>query len=383
MAETSVQVDVRTLKWDLLPNNEHLKISTADCLILGAGTLGCAVARSLLSWGVRNITFVDKGNVSTSNPVRQSLFTFQDSIDVKPKAKAAADNLKLICPGVKTSGHQFTIPMPGHTEDCSMDQTVEDVERISQLIEKHDVIFLMLDSRESRWLPTVIAAAKKKMVLNAALSFDSYLVMRHGIYMDQNPTQSEQPFEDFPCPIGMKSLDGRKLGCYFCTDIIAPGDSTKNRPLDQQCTVTRPGVSQIAGALAAEMAVSLIIHQRGVAAPAFYVSNQNVNNLGIEKLDPSHLGIVPHSIRGFVSSYEQFSPATEKYSNCVACSDFVIKQYRELGMKFLFEALNNPKYLEEVAQVPHSTADVDKVTMLNDVYETDVDEEFDDWLMET
>lgn len=62
------------------------------------------------------------------------------------------------------------------------------------------------------------------MVLNAALSFDSYLVMRHGIYMDQNPTQSEQPFEDFPCPIGMKSLDGRKLGCYFCTDIIAPGD---------------------------------------------------------------------------------------------------------------------------------------------------------------
>lgn len=63
----------------------------------------------------------------------------------------------------KTSGHQFTIPMPGHTEDCSMDQTVEDVERISQLIEKHDVIFLMLDSRESRWLPTVIAAAKKKV----------------------------------------------------------------------------------------------------------------------------------------------------------------------------------------------------------------------------
>ena len=44
---------------------------TDDVLLTaGSGTLGCAVARCLLGWGVRTITLLDSGRVSHSNPVR-------------------------------------------------------------------------------------------------------------------------------------------------------------------------------------------------------------------------------------------------------------------------------------------------------------------------
>lgn len=55
----------------------------------------------LQAWGVRHITLLDNGKVSFSNPVRQSLFTYEDCLNGgKPKAVAAADALRRIFPGV-------------------------------------------------------------------------------------------------------------------------------------------------------------------------------------------------------------------------------------------------------------------------------------------
>lgn len=80
-----------------------------------AGTLGCAVARTLLGWGVRHITLVDCGRVSYSNPARQSLYDFADCADGgAPKAPAAAAALRRVFPGVHARGLELAVPMPGH-----------------------------------------------------------------------------------------------------------------------------------------------------------------------------------------------------------------------------------------------------------------------------
>lgn len=54
--------------------------------------------------------------------------------------------------------------MPGHPiPPQSVDQTKADVAKLEKLIDEHDVVFLLMDSRESRWLPTVVGAAKGKV----------------------------------------------------------------------------------------------------------------------------------------------------------------------------------------------------------------------------
>ena len=49
-----------------------------------------------------------------------------------------------------------------------------------------------------------------------------------------------------------------RLGCYFCQDVVAPLDSTAGRAIDQQCTVARPGLAPLAGALAVEMLAAMV-----------------------------------------------------------------------------------------------------------------------------
>ena len=99
------------------------------------------------------------------------------------KAEAAAERLSEICPGVQSSGHVLSIPMPGHPVSETTEPEVRAAfEKLRELIALHDLIFLLMDSRESRWLPSLLAASMpEKLVVNAALGFDTYLVMRHGV----------------------------------------------------------------------------------------------------------------------------------------------------------------------------------------------------------
>lgn len=342
LADQAVDLNLKLMKWRLAPNLNLDDIKNTKCLLLGAGTLGSYVSRNLMGWGVRKITFVDYGSVSFSNPVRQPLFVFDDCLNGgKAKATQAAEALKQIYPGVDAEGHVLSVPMLGHP--ITDQKKVEaDFTKLQELVDSHDAIFLLMDSRESRWLPTVMGKAKNKIVMNAALGFDTYVVMRHG-------AAPKDGSED-------------TLGCYFCNDVVVAADvslkypqrrllltvqqSMKDQTLDQQCTVTRPGVAAIASALLVELLASLLQHPQKQHALAPVPTTDS----SYDRESSDHaLGIVPHQIRGFLSTFQNLVIRGKSYPQCSACSKPIISAYNQEGWEFVKKALNSRDYVAELS----------------------------------
>ncbi|KAI5962514.1 ATG7 [Candida pseudojiufengensis] len=344
LAKQAVELNLKLMKWRIAPELNLDILKQQKVLLLGAGTLGSYVARVLLGWGFNDITFVDNGRISYSNPVRQPLFNFVDcsSDNGRGELKAikASENLKSIYPGVNSEGFNLEVPMIGHPV-TDEERQKENFDKLDQLFDNHDVVFLLMDSRESRWLPTVLGAAKNKIVMNAALGFDSYLVMRHGS-VEQSSTE--------------------RLGCYYCNDVVAPEDSLTDRTLDQMCTVTRPGGALMAASLAVELLVSLLQHPKKQL---------------IKHNERTKFSNAPHQIRGFLNNFSQTSLYTPNYKHCSACSEIVLSKYKDEGWEFVKKCLNDTKYLEDICGLTQVQEEAEKALqeMTIDDFDEDIDED--------
>ncbi|KAL6198323.1 hypothetical protein ACLB2K_028115 [Fragaria x ananassa] len=349
LAVSAADLNLKLMRWRALPSLNLNSLSSLKCLLLGAGTLGCQVARMLMAWGVRKITLVDNGRVAMSNPLRQSLYTLDDCLNGGEfKAVAAVNSLKKIFPAVEAEGIVMAIPMPGHPVPSQEEQSVlDDCRRLHDLIDSHDAVFLLTDTRESRWLPSLLCANTNKITITAALGFDSFLVMRHGAgpYSSSHYSNCEAAnalSTDLSNLVLTNRNGGHRLGCYFCNDVVAPIDSTANRTLDQQCTVTRPGLAPIASALAVELLVGILHHPDGIFAEGEIANSSNNGS------SEQPLGILPHQIRGSLGQFSQMTLVGHSSDSCTACCSIVVSEYRKRGMEFILQAINHPTYLEDV-----------------------------------
>ena len=160
----------------------------------------------------------------------------------------------------------------------------------------------------------MLCAAHNKLLINAALGFDTYLVMRHGQQQKQQrqsggkrEREGEGEHDGGADSAQQQQREQQQLGCYFCNDVVAATNSQRDRTLDQQCTVTRPGLAFIAAALCVELMVALLQKQQKQDG-AGDNEDENEDSEGEDSSTATRAQEVPHQIRGSVAGFTQFTP---------------------------------------------------------------------------
>lgn len=183
------------------------------------------------------------------------------------------------------NGYNMAIPMPGHPiPSGSIEQAKKDVQQLEALFDDHDVVFLLMDSRESRWLPTVLGAAKGKVGQQSKPFFshhDATFITsdsdecRPGIRHLLSHATWGPSGHIFWRPFGLLLLQRHRSTsrcafisyCRMMVCYLRRSQSLTDRTLDQMCTVTRPGLASIAASTAVELLVSLLQHPDGYVDP--------------------------------------------------------------------------------------------------------------------
>jgi len=249
--------------------------------------------------------------------------------------------------------------MPGHPippNPASLAQAKADVAKLEKLMDEHDVVFQLMDSRESRWLPTVMGAAKGKasiIIIRITTCKNDPLTLRvrscSTLRWVLTPTWScGTVHARLRCPQERMGNLIRGWGVITATIsshqpmyvlpfhpqihpdtqhlFLFSQQSLTDRTLDQMCTVTRPGLAPIAAATAVELLASLLQHPDGLYSPA-----PPPTTTGTSGADPgsdqesanSVLGLVPHQLRGFLNQFRTMPLVGAAYDRCTGCSETV------------------------------------------------------------
>lgn len=152
--------------WD----QEIIKDSTV--FMIGAGALGCEIAKNLALIGIGKIIIVDVDTIETSNLSRQMLFRPGD--EGRGKAEVAAERLKQMNPYMKVEFYN---------------QLLQEIPM--KVYEESDIVIGGLDNIKARLdLNSICLRLKKPLIDSGTLGFEGHV---------QVVTQGIEDFDDTPC----------------------------------------------------------------------------------------------------------------------------------------------------------------------------------------
>jgi len=114
--------------------------------------------------------------------------------------------------------------------------------------------------------------------------------------------------------------------------------------------VTRPGIASLASSLLVELLVSILQHPLRTRAPA--PSSRSSSTTQTQALQTSSnqvLGLTPHTIRGYLSSFDNLLIKGPAYDCCSACSPRILEGYESQGWEFVKRALGEKGFVERVS----------------------------------
>lgn len=109
----------------------------------------------------------------------------------------------------------------------------------------------------------------------------------------------------------------------------------RDRTLDQQCTVTRPGLSFVSSAYASELLVNYL-----------HVKQEDFLPPDVEAVEETNLGKIPQHIRGNVGGFDTQIMFSNAFEHCLGCGKKVVQEYIENREEFMVKALTDPDYLQ-------------------------------------
>lgn len=137
---------------DWIGEGGRSKIRGATCAVIGCGALGSASSNLLVRYGLGTVKIIDRDFVELSNLERQTLFTEEDAMMMKPKALAAGEKLARV------------------NSDVKLVTEVKDLNprNAENLLEDVDVVIDGTDNLETRYLINDLCVKRRKPWVHGA-----------------------------------------------------------------------------------------------------------------------------------------------------------------------------------------------------------------------
>jgi len=132
-----------------------MNLNRFNLVVVGAGALGCAVLKNLVSYGFGSIRIIDGDIVTKENLGAQTIYEENDANLLKYKTDAAITHLALLNPKIRLVG------LPFYIGEQRAEEMLDGADMVLDFTDNLDTRLIINDACSKKGVPLLIASIKK------------------------------------------------------------------------------------------------------------------------------------------------------------------------------------------------------------------------------